>query len=103
MLANHFTIHRGDSVCAQWPHALPLIRMLTQPLTNPMLPYPPVTHWAALRRCDRCLIAKINVILALAGNDLRIHDTDMEASNFSHRYETTTVLCASTCARVRSR
>ena len=47
-----------------------------------MLPYPPLTHWAALSRCDRCLAAKIIVILVIALNDLRKRNMAMETKLF---------------------
>ena len=47
-----------------------------------MLPYPPLTHWAALSCCDRCLVDKIVDILALALNDKRIQHMAMETKLF---------------------
>ena len=101
--SNHFTILREGTVCAQSPPINLLTLTPAHSLTNPMLPYPPLTHWAALRRCDRCLVAKIIVILALVVNALRKGDTHKEASTFSLCLQTTTNLCAGTSARVRSR
>ena len=80
--ANHFTIRWGNYVCAQWPHTHPITLVLTESLTHPMLPYPSLTHWAALRRCDRSLVAKIFVILAPAGNAERIRHMVMETKLF---------------------
>ena len=81
-LSNHFTIRWGNYVCAQRPHTHPITLVLTESLTHPMLPYPPLTHWAALRRCDRCLVAKIIVILALVVNALRKCRMAMETKLF---------------------
>ena len=100
--AIYFTIRRGGYVCAHSPPINLLTLTPAHSLTNPMLPYPPLTHWAALRRCDRCLVAKIIVILALVVNALRKGDMDKEGSLFSLCRQTTCFFCAGMSARLRT-
>ena len=80
--SNHFTILREGTVCAQSPPINLLTLPPTHSLTNPMLPYPPLTPWDALSCCDRCLVAKIIVILVIALNALRKCNMAMETKLF---------------------
>ena len=83
--SNHFTILREGTVCAQSPPINLLTLTATHSFAQPMLPYPPLTHWAALSCCDRCLVDKIVDILAPVANAKRIRHMGMETVLFDSR------------------
>ena len=80
--SNHFTILREGTVCAQSPPINLLTLTPTHSFAQPMLPYPPLTHWAALSCCDRSTVVKMIDILALALLDMRIRHMAMETVLF---------------------
>ena len=101
--SNHFTILREGTVCAQSPPINLLTLTPTHSFAQPMLPYPPLTHWAALSCCDRCLVDKIVDILALALNDKRIQHMAMETKLFDSLASCQQPHIVSTALSVRNR